>query len=169
MSAVLWRDTSPFLMTQFNYFNCRPEMLDKARNKARVKACYIMIGLSIIACFAVIASAKKVRYGHVAYFKIMEFCENQEQQLRAAWALANVVSDTPITLSGCCPFLRLGSFPWVHPFSYTVTSSGCRTSRVLNEPEPGKEGQVAGGGCAGRGGEDQVTSSEIWMSLEEQH
>uniref|UniRef100_A0A8C3R7D4 Family with sequence similarity 162 member B n=1 Tax=Cyanoderma ruficeps TaxID=181631 RepID=A0A8C3R7D4_9PASS len=34
-----------------------PEMLDKARNKARVKACYIMIGLSIIACFAVIASA----------------------------------------------------------------------------------------------------------------
>ncbi|XP_061846555.1 protein FAM162B isoform X2 [Colius striatus] len=36
-----------------------PEMLDKARNKARVKACYIMIGLSIVACFAVIASAKK--------------------------------------------------------------------------------------------------------------
>lgn len=35
-------------------------MLDKARNKARVKACYIMIGLSIVACFAVIASAKKV-------------------------------------------------------------------------------------------------------------
>ncbi|NXD06358.1 F162B protein, partial [Nothocercus nigrocapillus] len=37
-----------------------PEMLDRARNKARVKACYIMIGLSIVACFAVIASAKKV-------------------------------------------------------------------------------------------------------------
>ncbi|NWX27975.1 F162B protein, partial [Notiomystis cincta] len=36
-----------------------PEMIDKARNKARVKACYIMIGLSIVACFAVIASAKK--------------------------------------------------------------------------------------------------------------
>uniref|UniRef100_A0A8C6Z8S1 Family with sequence similarity 162 member B n=1 Tax=Nothoprocta perdicaria TaxID=30464 RepID=A0A8C6Z8S1_NOTPE len=34
-----------------------PEMLDRARNKARVKACYIMIGLSIVACFAVIASA----------------------------------------------------------------------------------------------------------------
>lgn len=136
-------------------------MLDKARNKARVKACYIMIGLSIIACFAVIASAKKVRYDHVAYFKIMEFCENQEQELRAAQALANVALSPP--------FLRLGSFPWVHPYSYTVTSSGCRTSRVLNEPEPGKEGQVAGGGCAGRGGEDQVTSSEIWMSLEEQN
>ncbi|KAM3676552.1 protein FAM162B isoform 2-T2 [Ammospiza maritima maritima] len=104
-----------------------PEMLDKARNKARVKACYIMIGLSIIACFAVIVSAKKVRYDHVAYFKIMEFCENQEQELRAAQALANVVSVTPSTLSGCCPFLRLGSFPWVHPYSYAVTSSGCRT------------------------------------------
>lgn len=35
-------------------------MLDKARNKARVKACYIMIALSVVACFAVIASAKKV-------------------------------------------------------------------------------------------------------------
>uniref|UniRef100_I3MV29 Family with sequence similarity 162 member B n=1 Tax=Ictidomys tridecemlineatus TaxID=43179 RepID=I3MV29_ICTTR len=37
-----------------------PEMIDAARNKARVKACYIMIGLTIIACFAVIASAKRV-------------------------------------------------------------------------------------------------------------
>ncbi|XP_055289039.1 protein FAM162B isoform X1 [Moschus berezovskii] len=36
-----------------------PEMIDAARNKARVKACYIMIGLTIIACFAVIASAKR--------------------------------------------------------------------------------------------------------------
>uniref|UniRef100_A0A8C0GRI0 Family with sequence similarity 162 member B n=1 Tax=Chelonoidis abingdonii TaxID=106734 RepID=A0A8C0GRI0_CHEAB len=35
-----------------------PEMLDIARNKARVKACYLMIGLTIIACFAVIASAE---------------------------------------------------------------------------------------------------------------
>ncbi|KAM7137049.1 protein FAM162B isoform 2-T2 [Molossus nigricans] len=35
------------------------EMIDAARNKARVKACYIMIGLTIIACFAVIASAKR--------------------------------------------------------------------------------------------------------------
>ncbi|XP_027539442.1 protein FAM162B [Neopelma chrysocephalum] len=41
-----------------------PEMLDKARNKARVKACYIMIGLSIVACFAVIASAKKAAARH---------------------------------------------------------------------------------------------------------
>lgn len=56
-------------------------MLDKARNKARVKACYIMIGLSIVACFAVIASAKKVS---TTYFKMTGFCEkhtnlNQEQ------------------------------------------------------------------------------------------
>lgn len=35
-------------------------MVDAARNKARVKACYIMIGLTIVACFAVIASAKRV-------------------------------------------------------------------------------------------------------------
>lgn len=35
-------------------------MIDAARNKARVKACYIMIGLTIIACFAVIVSAKRV-------------------------------------------------------------------------------------------------------------
>ncbi|XP_060023656.1 LOW QUALITY PROTEIN: protein FAM162B [Lagenorhynchus albirostris] len=37
-----------------------PETIDAARNKARVKACYIMIGLTIIACFAVIASAKRI-------------------------------------------------------------------------------------------------------------
>ncbi|XP_012998971.1 protein FAM162B isoform X1 [Cavia porcellus] len=36
-----------------------PEMIDAARNKARVKVCYIMIGLTISACFVVIASAKK--------------------------------------------------------------------------------------------------------------
>ncbi|NXF61880.1 F162B protein, partial [Ciccaba nigrolineata] len=41
-----------------------PEMLDRARNKARVKTCYIMIGLSIVACFAVIASAKKAAARH---------------------------------------------------------------------------------------------------------
>ncbi|XP_006840040.1 PREDICTED: protein FAM162B [Chrysochloris asiatica] len=41
-----------------------PEMIDAARNKARVKACYIMIGLTIIACFAVIASAKRAARRH---------------------------------------------------------------------------------------------------------
>ncbi|NWW52561.1 F162B protein, partial [Pedionomus torquatus] len=41
-----------------------PEMLDRARNKARVKACYIMIGLSVVACFVVIASAKKAAARH---------------------------------------------------------------------------------------------------------
>lgn len=41
-----------------------PEMLDAARNKARVKACYIMIGLTIVACFGVIASAKRAVERH---------------------------------------------------------------------------------------------------------
>ncbi|KAM5262568.1 protein FAM162B [Ctenodactylus gundi] len=41
-----------------------PEMIDAARNKARVKACYIMIGLTIVACFAVIASAKRAAERH---------------------------------------------------------------------------------------------------------
>ncbi|XP_039389009.1 protein FAM162B isoform X2 [Mauremys reevesii] len=39
-----------------------PEMLDIARNKARVKACYLMIGLTIIACFAVIASVRRAEH-----------------------------------------------------------------------------------------------------------
>ncbi|XP_065744706.1 protein FAM162B [Phocoena phocoena] len=37
-----------------------PEMIDAASNKVQLKACYIMIGLTIIACFAVIASAKRI-------------------------------------------------------------------------------------------------------------
>ncbi|XP_042333723.1 protein FAM162B [Sceloporus undulatus] len=41
-----------------------PEMLDAARNKARVKACYIMIGLTIVGCFAVIISAKRAVQRH---------------------------------------------------------------------------------------------------------
>ncbi|XP_004630340.1 protein FAM162B [Octodon degus] len=41
-----------------------PEMIDVARNKARVKVCYIMIGLTVIACFVVIASAKRAAERH---------------------------------------------------------------------------------------------------------
>ncbi|XP_061063500.1 LOW QUALITY PROTEIN: protein FAM162B [Eubalaena glacialis] len=41
-----------------------PEMIEAARNRARVKACYVMIGLTIIACFAVIASAKRAAERH---------------------------------------------------------------------------------------------------------
>ncbi|XP_062981525.1 protein FAM162B [Elgaria multicarinata webbii] len=41
-----------------------PQMLDAAMNKARIKACYIMIGLTIVACFAVIASAKRAAERH---------------------------------------------------------------------------------------------------------
>ncbi|XP_016054212.1 PREDICTED: protein FAM162B [Miniopterus natalensis] len=40
------------------------EMINAARNRARVKACYIMIGLTVIACFAVIASAKRAVERH---------------------------------------------------------------------------------------------------------
>ncbi|KAM8952988.1 protein FAM162B [Pelodytes ibericus] len=40
------------------------EMLARARNKARIKTCYIMIGLTIIACFAVIVSGKKAAARH---------------------------------------------------------------------------------------------------------
>uniref|UniRef100_A0A8C6G9Z8 Family with sequence similarity 162, member B n=1 Tax=Mus spicilegus TaxID=10103 RepID=A0A8C6G9Z8_MUSSI len=40
------------------------EMIAVSRNKARVKACYIMIGLTIVACFAVIVSAKRAVERH---------------------------------------------------------------------------------------------------------
>ncbi|EDL05065.1 mCG5329, isoform CRA_b [Mus musculus] len=39
-------------------------MIAVSRNKARVKACYIMIGLTIVACFAVIVSAKRAVERH---------------------------------------------------------------------------------------------------------
>ncbi|KAL6046093.1 hypothetical protein STEG23_023637 [Scotinomys teguina] len=41
-----------------------PEMVDAARNKARVKTCYIMIGLTIVPCFAVIVSTKRAVERH---------------------------------------------------------------------------------------------------------
>ncbi|RXM28157.1 Protein FAM162B [Acipenser ruthenus] len=40
------------------------EMLDAARNKARVKTCYIMIGMTVIACFAMILSGKQAAGRH---------------------------------------------------------------------------------------------------------
>ncbi|XP_067840828.1 protein FAM162B-like [Heptranchias perlo] len=40
------------------------EMLNAARNRARVKTCYIMIGLTIMACFAMIASGKQAAERH---------------------------------------------------------------------------------------------------------
>ncbi|XP_072264897.1 protein FAM162B [Pyxicephalus adspersus] len=40
------------------------EMLVRARNKARIKACYVMIAITIIACFAVIVSGKKAAARH---------------------------------------------------------------------------------------------------------
>lgn len=35
------------------------EMIDAARNRVRVKACYIMMGLTIFACLVMIVSGKK--------------------------------------------------------------------------------------------------------------
>ncbi|KAM3930900.1 protein FAM162B [Leptodactylus fuscus] len=40
------------------------EMLARARNKARIQACYIMIAITVVACFAVIASGKKAAARH---------------------------------------------------------------------------------------------------------
>ncbi|XP_071997824.1 protein FAM162B isoform X1 [Engystomops pustulosus] len=40
------------------------EMLVRARNKARIQACYIMIAITVVACFAVIASGKKAASRH---------------------------------------------------------------------------------------------------------
>ncbi|XP_040282778.1 protein FAM162B [Bufo bufo] len=40
------------------------EMLVRARNKARIQVCYIMIAITVVACFAVIASGKKAAARH---------------------------------------------------------------------------------------------------------
>ncbi|XP_078256188.1 protein FAM162B-like [Rhinoraja longicauda] len=40
------------------------EMLNASRNRARVKTCYIMIGLTILASFAMIASGKQAAEQH---------------------------------------------------------------------------------------------------------
>ncbi|KAG8444635.1 hypothetical protein GDO86_009699 [Hymenochirus boettgeri] len=40
------------------------DMLNRARNKARIKACYIMIALTVIASFAVVVSGKKAAARH---------------------------------------------------------------------------------------------------------
>ncbi|XP_055491776.1 protein FAM162B-like [Leucoraja erinacea] len=40
------------------------EMLNASRNRARVKTCYIMIGLTILASFAMIASGKQAAERH---------------------------------------------------------------------------------------------------------
>lgn len=38
----------------------RFEMIDAARNRVRVKACYVMMALTIIACIATAVSGKQV-------------------------------------------------------------------------------------------------------------
>jgi len=36
------------------------EMIDAARNRLRVKACYVMMALTLLACLAVVISGKQV-------------------------------------------------------------------------------------------------------------
>ncbi|XP_008565971.1 PREDICTED: protein FAM162B [Galeopterus variegatus] len=67
-----------------------PEMIDAARNKARVKVCYIMIGLTIIACFAVIASAKRAveRHESLTSWNLAKKAKLREEAALAAQAKA---------------------------------------------------------------------------------
>ncbi|XP_036921003.1 protein FAM162B [Sturnira hondurensis] len=67
-----------------------PEMIDAARNRARVKACYIMIGLTIIACFAVIASAKRAveRHESLTSWNLAKKAKWREEAALAAQAKA---------------------------------------------------------------------------------
>ncbi|KAL2792483.1 protein FAM162B [Daubentonia madagascariensis] len=67
-----------------------PEMIDAARNKARVKACYIMIGLTMIACFAVIASAKRAveRHESLTSWNLAKKAKWREEAALAAQAKA---------------------------------------------------------------------------------
>lgn len=140
-------------------------MLDRARNKARVKACYIMIGLSVVACFAVIASAKKV----------------STSASRLAWSVLKNdgilrKADKPeqtLVLPNPCSVKRLLAVPrtgWLSPrravtpatliLTRHVMSAGCCASRVLDELELGKEGPVAERGRASGRVQGKVTSHE---------
>ncbi|XP_007649154.1 protein FAM162B isoform X1 [Cricetulus griseus] len=67
-----------------------PEMIDVARNKARVKTCYIMIGLTIIACFAVIVSAKRAveRHESLTSWNLAKKAKWREEAALAAQAKA---------------------------------------------------------------------------------
>ncbi|XP_046531153.1 protein FAM162B isoform X1 [Equus quagga] len=67
-----------------------PEMIDAARNRARVKACYIMIGFTIIACFAVIASAKRAveRHESLTSWNLAKKAKWREEAALAAQAKA---------------------------------------------------------------------------------
>lgn len=44
----------------YYFMKFRFEMIDAARNRLRVKACYVMIALTIIACIATSVSGKRV-------------------------------------------------------------------------------------------------------------
>uniref|UniRef100_A0A2K5ZSM8 Family with sequence similarity 162 member B n=1 Tax=Mandrillus leucophaeus TaxID=9568 RepID=A0A2K5ZSM8_MANLE len=66
------------------------KMIVTARNKARVKACYIMIGLTIITCFAVIVSAKRAveRHESLTSWNLAKKAKWREEAALAAQAKA---------------------------------------------------------------------------------
>ncbi|KAM4694289.1 protein FAM162B [Discoglossus pictus] len=73
------------------------ELLDRARSKARIKACYIMIGITIIACFAVIVSGKKAAARH-------ESLTSLNLAKKAKWRQeAKSKQDTDVTLENKTP------------------------------------------------------------------
>uniref|UniRef100_A0A8D0HG09 Family with sequence similarity 162 member B n=1 Tax=Sphenodon punctatus TaxID=8508 RepID=A0A8D0HG09_SPHPU len=55
---LLW--TGRFKTEKDIPLNIMPEMLNAARNKARIKTCYIMIVATVIACFIIITLSKRV-------------------------------------------------------------------------------------------------------------
>ncbi|XP_008066019.1 protein FAM162B [Carlito syrichta] len=67
-----------------------PEMIDAARNKARVKACYVMIGLTVVACLAVITSAKRAveRHESLTSWNLAKKAKWREEAALAARAKA---------------------------------------------------------------------------------
>ncbi|XP_078398367.1 protein FAM162B-like [Cetorhinus maximus] len=71
------------------------EMLNAARNRARVKTCYIMIGLTIVACFAMIASGKQAaeRHESLASWNRAKKAKWKEEALREQ-AAAMAITDT---------------------------------------------------------------------------
>ncbi|XP_060677044.1 protein FAM162B-like [Hemiscyllium ocellatum] len=70
------------------------EMLNAARNRARVKTCYIMIGLTIAACFVMIASGKQAAERHESLAswnraKKAKWKEEAEREQTAALAITD--------------------------------------------------------------------------------
>lgn len=54
------------------------EMIDAARNRVRVKACYVMMGLTILACLGMVISGKQAAGRH-------ENLTSQNMEKKARW------------------------------------------------------------------------------------